>query len=135
MNDVERGGAAGAKASDIGAIAAPDRERHSTVRRKRDAMLRVLRGAPFEIVARDLALTAANLSGWREAFLDIGAARPTSRALDDRDETIVRLWTKVGELMMAAEQPHAKIERLEPGGGAEVEAHLKRQAAWGPRRR
>ena len=115
MDDVERGGAAGAETSNIGAVAAPGRERRMTAGRKRDAVLRVLRGEPLEIVAHELALTAADLSGWRDAFLEAGAASLKSRARDDRDATIDRLRTKVGELTMDAELLHAKIERLEAG--------------------
>jgi hypothetical protein len=66
MVENERGGAAGAETSDIGAVAAPGRERRMTAGRKRDAVLRVLRGEPLEIVARELAATAADLSGWRD---------------------------------------------------------------------
>jgi hypothetical protein len=117
MDDVERGGAAGAETSSIGATAAPVRERRMTARGKRDAVLRVLRGEPLEIVARDLAVTAADLSGWRDGFLEAGAASLKSRARDDRDETIDRLRTKVGELTMDTELLYAKIERLEAGGG------------------
>ena len=118
MDDVERGGAAGAETSNIGAVAAPGRERRMTAGRKRDAVLRVLRGEPLEIVARELAVTAADLSAWRDAFLEAGVASLKSRARDDRDETIARLRTKVGELTMDTELLHAKIERLEAGGGA-----------------
>ena len=45
-----------------------------TAGRKRDAVLRVLRGKPLEIVARESAVTAADLSGWRDAFLKAGEA-------------------------------------------------------------
>jgi transposase len=117
MGDIVRGGAAGAETSDIGASAAPGRQRRMTAGRKRDAVLRVLRGEPLEIVARDLAVTAAELSGWRDAFLDAGSAVLRSRARDDRDATIDRLRTKVGELTMDTELLYAKIERLEAGGG------------------
>ena len=51
-----------------------------TAGRKRDAVLRILRGEPLEIVARELAVTAADLSGWRDAFLDAGSAGLKSRA-------------------------------------------------------
>ena len=61
MDDVEHGGAAAAETSDIGAVAAPVRERRMTAGRKRDAVLRLLRGEPLEIVARELAVTAADL--------------------------------------------------------------------------
>ena len=117
MVDSERGGAAGAETADIGAVAAPGRERRMTAGRKRDAVLRVLRGEPLEIVAREPGATAADLSGWREAFLEAGAASLKSRARDDRDATIDRLRTKVGELTMDTELLQAKIERLEAGGG------------------
>ena len=116
MDDVDHEGAAGVETPDIGAVAAPGRERRMTAGRKRDAVLRVLRGEPLEIVARELAVTAADLSGWRDAFLEAGSASLKSRARDDRDETIDRLRTKVGALTMDAELLHAKIERLEGGG-------------------
>ena len=117
MDDNERGGAAGAETSDIAAVAAPGRERRMTANRKAEAVLRVLRGEPLEILARELAVTAADLSGWRDGFLEAGAASLKSRARDDRDQTIDRLRTKVGALTMDTELLHAKIERLEAGGG------------------
>ena len=59
MEGDEREGAACAEALDIGAVAAPGRERRMTAGRKRDAVLRLLRGEPLEIVAREFAVTAA----------------------------------------------------------------------------
>jgi hypothetical protein len=115
MDRDEREGAAGAETSRIGATAAPGRR--MTARRKRDAVLRLLRGEPLEIVAREAGVTAADLSGWRDAFLDAGAASLKARARDDRDAAIDRLRTKVGELTMDTELLQAKIERLEAGGG------------------
>jgi hypothetical protein len=76
-------------------------------------------------VTRELAVTAAELSAWRDAFLEAGAASLKTRARDDRDETIDRLRTKVGELTMDSELLRAKIDRLEVGGGG---------APFGPRR-
>ena len=127
MGDNERGGAAVAQSSDMGAVAARGRERRMTAGRKRDAVLRVLRREPLEIVARELAVTAADLSGWREAFLDAGSASLKSRARDDRDETIDRLRTKVGELTMDTELLYAKIERMEAGGGAPFAARRSKR--------
>ena len=125
MNEIERKGAADAETSGIGAAAAPGRERRMTAGRKRDAVLRLLRGEPLEIVARELAVTAADLSAWRDAFLEAGAASLKSRARDDRGETIDRLRTKVGEMTRYSELLQAKIDRLEAGGGG---------APFGPRR-
>jgi hypothetical protein len=103
--------------SGIGAPAAPVPPLRMTAGRKRDAVLRILRGEPLEIVARELGVTAADLSGWRDAFLEAGAASLKARARDDRDATIDRLRTKVGELTMDTELLQAKVERLEAGSG------------------
>ncbi len=70
-------------------------------------------------------MTAADLSAWREAFLEAGAASLKARARDDRDETIDRLRTKVGELTMDTELLYSKIDRLEAGGAG---------GPFGPRR-
>ena len=86
-----------------------------TAGRKRDAVLRVLRGEPLEIVARELAVTAADLSGWRDAFLEAGEASLKTRARDDRDERIERLQSKLGEVLMDNELLYTKVERLESG--------------------
>ena len=115
MKDGKSGGAADAETSGIGAAAAPGRERRMTAGRKSDAVLRLLRGEPLEIVARELSVTAADLSAWREAFLEAGAASLKSRARDDRDEKIDRLQSKLGEVLMDNELLYAKIDRLEAG--------------------
>ncbi|HVG49882.1 MAG TPA: hypothetical protein VM899_17290 [Rubellimicrobium sp.] len=57
-----------------------------TAEHKHDAVLRLLRGEPLEIMARELGVTAADLSAWRETFLETGAASLKSRAPDDRDK-------------------------------------------------
>ncbi len=117
MTDGKHGGAAGAETSGVGASAAPGRERRMTAGRKREAVLRLLRGEPLEIVARELSVTAADLSAWREAFLEAGAASLKARERDDRDEKIDRLQSKLGEVLMDNELLQAKIDRLEAGGG------------------
>jgi hypothetical protein len=86
-----------------------------SVRRKRDAVLRLLRGEDLELVSRGLGVTAAELSGWREVFLAAGEASMRSRPADARDAEIGRLKEKVGELTMAAELLEAKIGHLEAG--------------------
>ena len=125
MTDEKGEGAAGAETSGIGATAAPGRERRMTAGRKRDAVLRLLRGEPLEIVARELAVTAADLSAWRDAFLEAGAASLKTRPRDDRDEKIDRLQSKLGEVLMDTELLYSKIDRLEAGGAG---------GPFGPRR-
>ena len=67
----------------------------------------------LELVSRELGVTAAELSGWRDQFLAGGEAWLKSRPADARDGEIDRLQAKVGELTMANELLGAKIERLE----------------------
>ena len=81
--------------------------------RKREAVLRLLRGEDLELVSRELGVTAAELSGWRDAFLAGGEASLRSRPADARDDEIGRLKEKVGELTMANELLGAKIGHLE----------------------
>ena len=89
--------------------------RRMSARRKQDAVLRLLRGEDLELVSRELAVTAAELSGWREAFLAAGETSLKSRPADTRDAEIGRLKEKVGDLTMANELLAAKIQHLEAG--------------------
>jgi hypothetical protein len=73
-----------------------------SARRKQEAVLRLLRGEDLELLSRELAaVTAAELSGWREAFLAAGEASLKSRPADARDAEIGRLKEKVGDLTIA----------------------------------
>ena len=92
---------------------APTRQRRMSAGRKREAVLRLLRGEDLELVSRELGVTAAELSGWRDAFLAAGEVSLESRPADARDAEIGRPKEKAGELTMAAELLEAKIERLE----------------------
>lgn len=67
MTGEKRGRTPGVETTDIGAPGAPVRERHLTARRKQEAVLRVLRGEPLEMVARELRVTAGDLSRRRHA--------------------------------------------------------------------
>src|SRR3712207_3844471 len=92
---------------------APEPRRRMSARRKQEAVLRLLRGEDLELLSRELGVTAAELSGWRDAFLAGGEASLKSRPADARDAEIGRLKEKVGALTLAAELLGAKIERLE----------------------
>jgi hypothetical protein len=84
-----------------------------SARRKQSAVLRLLRGEDLELTSRELGVTAAELSAWRDAFLAAGEAALKTRPADGRDVEIGRLKAKVGELTMANELLDAKIDRLE----------------------
>lgn len=112
---VEREGAGAAETSHIAAGPAPARRRRLTAARKQEAVLRVLRGEDVELVARALEATAADVSNWRDAFMDAGASGLKPRPRDARDEEIDRLRAKVGEITMDNELLYEKIAKMEAG--------------------
>ena len=61
----------------------PERGRFSC-QRKREAVLRLLRGESLETLSRELSTTAARLSAWREEFLRGGQAALKARPADER---------------------------------------------------
>src|SRR5512147_2162989 len=89
----------------------PPAQRFSA-KRKRRAVSRLLRGEPLELVARELNVTTARLSEWRDRALLAAAAALKERNSDDRDDAITRLKGKVGEMTMENELLREKIARL-----------------------
>ena len=81
--------------------------------RKRDVVLRLLRGEDLETVARSLGVTAATLSGWQQAFLAAGEASLATRATDGEAIESERLKAKLGEMLLERELLEAKITALE----------------------
>src|ERR687893_755105 len=61
-------------AAETTGAAGPGRGGRMSRRRKRDAVLRLLRGEDLETVSRALGVTAATLTAWRDAFLAAGEA-------------------------------------------------------------
>ena len=93
--------------------------------RKREVVMRLLRGEDLESVSRAVGITVARASHWRAQFLAAGQAGLKSRAPDARDEDHRRLQAKLGELLMETELLYAKVDQLEAGGPlarAEVDA-------------
>ena len=84
--------------------------------RKRDAVLRLLRGEDLELVSRALGVTAATLSGWQDAFLVAGEAGLTTRATDGEALESGRLKARLGEMLLERELLEAKIAALEARG-------------------
>ena len=89
--------------------------RRFSAKRKLRAVSRLLRGEPLELLARELNVTAARLSQWRDRALLAAEAALKERERDDRDDEIVRLKGKVGEMTMETELLREKIARLEAG--------------------
>ena len=95
--------------------AGPGRGGRMSRQRKRDAVLRLLRGEDLEAVSRALGVTAATLSGWRDAFLAAGEASLTSRPADGEELESGRLKARLGEMLLKQELLEAKIAALEGG--------------------
>jgi transposase len=68
--------------------------------RKREAVLRLLRGEDLETVSRSLGVTAATLAGWREAFLAAGEASLATRPTDGEVRESNRLKARLGEMLL-----------------------------------
>jgi transposase len=81
--------------------------------RKRDAVLRLLRGEDLEILSRALGVTAATLSGWQDTFVAAGEASLATRSTDGEALETERLKTKLGEMLLERELLEAKIAALE----------------------
>ena len=108
-----------------GAAAGRGRGGRFSAGRKRETVLRLLRGEDLESVSRALGITAARASHWRDQFLAAGQAGLKSRAPDARDDDHRRLQAKIGELLMETELLYAKVDQLEAGSPlapAEVDA-------------
>jgi hypothetical protein len=80
----------------------PDRGRYSA-RRKTQAVIRLLRGEDIDALSRELGVTAATVSGWRDHFLVGGQAALKTRQADARDEEVHRLKAKIGDQTMEIE--------------------------------
>ena len=113
-SDEPEGAPACARNADAGAAsggAGP--ERRFSARRKLAAVTGLLHGEPLEALARELNVTVARLSEWRDRAL-LGA-EAAMKERDGRDEELLRLKAKLGEVTMANELREQKIAALEGG--------------------
>ena len=81
--------------------------------RKMAAVLRLLRGEDLETVSRELGITAATLTGWRDAFLAGGEAALTTRAATGEELESERLKAKLGAALIERDLLNEKIALLE----------------------
>ena len=82
---------------------------------KREAVLRLLRGEELDALSRELKVTAAKLSEWRDAFIESGMAGFKAREVVEQDEEVTRLKTVLGEMTMRCELQRDAIRRLKAG--------------------
>ena len=89
-----------------------DRGRWSS-RRKTEIVLRLLRGEDLDSVSREIGVTAAAMSSWRDRFLAGGQAAVRSRDADERDREVARMKAKIGEITMENELLRERARRAE----------------------
>jgi transposase len=95
--------------------AAPGRGGRMSRQRKTAAVLRLLRGEDLETVSRSLGVTAATLSGWREAFLAAGEAALSTKPASGEELESERLKAKLGAALIERDLLNEKIALLEAG--------------------
>jgi len=84
-----------------------------TAKRKLQAVQRLMGGESLEAVSRELGVTVAQLSEWRDAALASAEAGLKAQPRDQRDDEIVRLKSKLGDVTMDNELLQEKVKRLE----------------------
>ena len=92
----------------------PRRGQRWSVARKREVVLRLLRGESAELLSRELGLPMFKLEQWRqkaEAALE-GALK--ERETDPADGQLAAAMQRIGELSMEIELLRAKMERPGP---------------------
>ncbi len=77
------------------------------------AVLRLVRGEDLEMVSRVLGVTAATLSGWRDAFLAAGEAALATRPTNGAEMESDRLKARLGEALIERDLLEEKIAILE----------------------
>jgi len=93
--------------------AAPGRGGRMSRQRKSAVVLRVLRGEDLETVSRSLGVTAATLSGWRDAFLAAGEAALTAKPSSGEERASEQLKAKLGAALIERDLLQEKIAILE----------------------
>ncbi len=89
------------------------RPQRFTAKRKLQAVQRLMGGESLEAVSRELGITVAQLSEWRDDALASAEAGLKAQARDRRDDEIARLKSKLGDVTMDNELLQEKIDRLE----------------------
>ncbi len=74
-----------------------------------------MRGGDIETLSRELGVTAATLSAWRDQFLAAGEANLKTRETDVESQETQRLKSLVADLSMSNELLREKIHRMEAG--------------------
>ena len=89
------------------------KERRFSAQKKAHVAQRLVRGEAIDTVSRELGVTAAVLSEWRDKFLAGGEAALKSREPSLQDDEVLRLKAMIGDLAMRNELLAEKARLLE----------------------
>src|SRR3954467_2550196 len=89
------------------------REVRWSARRKEELVLRLLRGASLDALARETGQAAGTISGWREEFLAAGREGLKSRPRPVEDRQLADAQRKIGELSMDLDIAKALLDEVE----------------------
>ena len=95
--------------------------------RKTEVVLRLLRGEPVDMVARETQVPAHELEAWRRVFLTTGT-HGLKKQGDPEAREVRRLQAKLGEVMMRLELAEDLLEKRgygTSGGGMGDERHAQ----------
>ncbi len=84
-------------------VAEESKETRWSVRRKTDAVMRLLRGEDLDELSRELRVEAHRLAAWRDEFLAGGMEGLKARPLQPEERRLKEAERKVGELTMENE--------------------------------
>jgi len=87
-----------------------------SAKHKTEAVTRLLRGEELDVLSREYGVTAATLSGWRDAFLAAGQAGFKSRKASPEADEVGELKTVIGELTIDNEALKALLRAHEVKG-------------------
>src|SRR4051812_13883393 len=88
------------------------REVRWSARRKREVVLRLLRGESLDALARETGQAAGTISAWREAFLEGGQEGLKSRPRPVEERQLADAQRKIGELALDNDILRALVEEM-----------------------
>lgn len=98
-------------APEVGSL---ERGQRWTVRRKQEAVFRLLRGEPVELLSRELGVEVYRLEAWRETAVSGMATALKERQGDPLQSELDTAMKRIGELTMQVELLEAKMEETHP---------------------
>ncbi len=105
------------------------REVRWSVRRKEEVVLRLLRGEPLDLHARETGQPAGRIASWRESFLAAGREGLRARPRPVEDRELAEAQRKIGELAMDNDILRALLEEK----GRPLTEALSVSSDWMPR--